>query len=486
MEPEPLLDSLRNAVTAMPDDVPLRLHLATMLLRAGQRDEAVRHLGAVLQRDPGNTEAMRMLTSPGEVAGPPASPPADLEGSAERVHGSAFPAPGSVPAPDDAGGVHPGREGSGDGSHASHGDADDGDATHGDATHGDATHGDASQRDASQRDASQRDAGHGYDWSQAEDELRDVLPAMFVGEAGSVSAGLDEARAYDAEHTGLTLADVAGLDEVKKRLEAAFLAPMRNPELRKLYGKSLRGGLLLYGPPGCGKTFIARAVAGELGARFITVSFADLIDMFVGRSERNIHELFEVARRNSPCVVFLDEVDAIGQKRSQLRNTPMRSAVNQLLLELDDVASDNTGVFLLAATNHPWDVDSALRRPGRFDRTLLVLPPDGQAREGVFRYHLRERPVAGIDLGRLSRLTDGYSGADIAHVCETAAEGALLDSVRRGEARLIGQADLEAAVGEVRPSLGTWFETARNVALFANEGGAYDDLVAYLRKRRLI
>jgi SpoVK/Ycf46/Vps4 family AAA+-type ATPase len=309
---------------------------------------------------------------------------------------------------------------------------------------------------------------------------------MFVGDAGSTSAGLDEARAYDAEHAGLTLADVAGMTEVKKRLEAAFLAPMRNPELRKLYGKSLRGGLLLYGPPGCGKTFIARAVAGELGARFITVSFADLIDMFVGRSERNIHELFEVARRNSPCVLFLDEVDAIGQKRSQLRNTPMRSAVNQLLLELDDVASDNTGVFLLAATNHPWDVDSALRRPGRFDRTLLVLPPDGPAREGVFRYHLRERPVAGVDLAKLAKITDGYSGADIAHICETAAERALLDSVQRGEPRLIGQADLEAAAAEVRPSLGTWFDTARNVALFANEGGAYDDLVVYLRKRRLI
>jgi AAA+ superfamily predicted ATPase len=441
MEPEPLLDSLRNAVNAMPDDVPLRLHLATMLLRAGQRDEAVRHLGAVLQRDPGNVEAMRMLTSPAEVSGPPAPPPADVDSSSERVRGSASPATGPSPV----------QDGTGNAPESGSGEATD-----------------------------------AYDWTQAEDELSDVLPTMFVGEAGSVSAGLDEARAYDPEHTGLTLADVAGLDEVKKRLEAAFLAPMRNPELRKLYGKSLRGGLLLYGPPGCGKTFIARAVAGELGARFITVSFADLIDMFVGRSERNIHELFEVARRNAPCVVFLDEVDAIGQKRSQLRNTPMRSAVNQLLLELDDVASDNTGVFLLAATNHPWDVDSALRRPGRFDRTLLVLPPDGPAREGVFRYHLRDRPVAGIDLAKLSRLTDGYSGADIAHICETAAERALLDSVQRGEARLIGQADLEAAVGEVRPSLGTWFETARNVALFANEGGAYDDLVTYLRKRRLI
>jgi SpoVK/Ycf46/Vps4 family AAA+-type ATPase len=449
MESEPLLDSLRSAVTAMPDDVPLRLHLAALLLRAGQRDEAVRHLGAVLQRDPGNGEALALLT------GQPPSAPADPAVSSERT---------VAPADDSAS------------SPAAADPADDGDAP--------------APPPAASAPAAPPAAGAGedtasYDWSQAEDELRDVLPAMFVGDAGSTSA-LDEARAYDAEPAGLTLADVAGLTEVKQRLEAAFLAPMRNPELRKLYGKSLRGGLLLYGPPGCGKTFIARAVAGELGARFITVSFADLIDMFVGRSERNIHELFEVARRNAPCVLFLDEVDAIGQKRSQLRNTPMRSAVNQLLLELDDVASDNTGVFLLAATNHPWDVDSALRRPGRFDRTLLVLPPDPAAREGVFRYHLRERPVAGIDLSKLSRLTDGYSGADIAHVCETAAERALLDSVTRGEARLIGQADLEAAVSEVRPSLGTWFDTARNVALFANEGGAYDDLVAYLRKRRLI
>ena len=454
MEPEPLLDSLRNAVAAMPDDVPLRLHLATMLLRAGLRDEAVRHLGSVLQREPGNAEAIRMLTSPADVAGQPAAPAADVESPPERVSGS-VPAPGPAQGPEAPAGPS------------------------------DPPAADPTPDPAPGAEAGTGEPTEGYDWSQAESELRDVLPAMFVGEE-SVSAGVDEASDYDAEHTGLTLADVAGLDEVKKRLEAAFLAPMRNPELRKLYGKSLRGGLLLYGPPGCGKTFIARAVAGELGARFITVSFADLIDMFVGRSERNIHELFEVARRNAPCVVFLDEVDAIGQKRSQLRNTPMRSAVNQLLLELDDVASDNTGVFLLAATNHPWDVDSALRRPGRFDRTLLVLPPDVKAREGVFRYHLRDRPVAGIDLAKLSKLTDGYSGADIAHICETAAEQALLDSVQRGEPRLIGQADLEAAAGEVRPSLGTWFETARNVALFANEGGAYDDLVAYLRKRRLI
>src|SRR6516162_901213 len=465
MEPEPVIESLRNAVAAMPDDVPLRLHLASLLLRAGQRDEAVRHLGAVLQRDPGNGDALAMLTAPAGTAGqqPSAQPGSSV--SPERTVASDLDSPSSATVPDAADGA----DGNGSREPAPSGEA--GAPPAGGSPSGGERAGDVTAS---------------YDWSQAEDELRDVLPSMFLGDAGSTSAGLDEARAYDAEHTGLTLADVAGMTEVKKRLEAAFLAPMRNPELRKLYGKSLRGGLLLYGPPGCGKTFIARAVAGELGARVITVSCADLGDMFVGRSELNIHELVEVARRNAPCVVFLDAVDALGQKRSQLRNTPMRSAVTQLLLELDDVASDNTGVFLLAATNHPWDVDSALRRPGRFDRTLLVLPPDGPAREGVFRFHLRDRPVAGIDLARLSRLTEGYSGADIAHICETAAEQALLDSVRKGEPRLIGQSDLEAAIGEVRPSLGTWFDTARNVALFANEGGAYDDLVAYLRKRRLI
>ena len=418
MEVDPsVLDSLRKAVEAMPEDVPLRVHLARMLLGAGLRDEAIRHVGAILQQEPGNAAALALLQDPGR---PPAPPPAGVPG-----HGPVQP------------------------------------------------------------------EGGDFDWSRAESEVQGVVPPTFVGggpEGGGAGTMGDDpaARAFDVERAELTLADVAGMAEVKQRLEAAFLAPMRNPELRRLYGKSLRGGLLLYGPPGCGKTFIARAVAGELGARFMPVSFADVVDMFVGQSERNLHEVFSIARRHAPCVLFLDEVDALGQKRSQLRHTPMRSAVNQLLLELDDVAGGNEGVFLLAATNHPWDVDSALRRPGRFDRTLLVLPPDRPAREAVFAYHLRERPVAGVDLGRLARLTEGYSGADIAHVCETSAEYALLDSVERGAPRMIGQADLEAAVGEVKPSLGPWFETARNVALFANEGGTYDDLAAYLRKRRML
>jgi SpoVK/Ycf46/Vps4 family AAA+-type ATPase len=310
-------------------------------------------------------------------------------------------------------------------------------------------------------------------------DLEGVLPPAFI-------EGDDQSHdIVDVEPADVRFADVGGMTEVKERLEAAFLAPLRNPELVKLYGKSLRGGLLLYGPPGCGKTFIARAVAGEMGARFIAVSLAEVLDAYVGANERNIHEIFEVARRSAPCVLFLDEVDALGQKRSNLRSSILRGTTSQLLAEMDGVDNANDGVYVLGATNHPWDIDVALRRPGRFDRTVLVLPPDADARKVILRYHLQDRPVANIDLGKLAKDTEGYSGADLAYICETAAERALLDSARSGTVRLIEMSDLEAAVRDVRPSTGPWFDIARNVTQFSNSDGTYDDLLAYLRTKGL-
>lgn len=301
----------------------------------------------------------------------------------------------------------------------------------------------------------------------------------------AVRGGKIEGDVTDVERPEVSLADVGGMENVKRRLRTAFLAPLENPALRRMYGKSLRGGLLLYGPPGCGKTFIARATAGELGARFVGVGLHDVLDMYLGESERKLHELFQNARRNAPCVLFFDEVDALGRKRSHLRHSAGREVVVQFLSELDSFGSENEGVFVLAATNHPWDVDTALRRPGRLDRMLLVLPPDAPAREAILAFHLRDRPVGALDLAGLAARTELYSGADLAHIVESAVEYALEDSVETGTARPILMADFERALTDVRPSTIPWLQTARNFAMYAAEGGAYDDLIAYLREHNL-
>jgi SpoVK/Ycf46/Vps4 family AAA+-type ATPase len=276
------------------------------------------------------------------------------------------------------------------------------------------------------------------------------------------------------------------MEDVKRRLHVAFIGPLRNPAVLRAYGRALRGGLLLYGPPGCGKTFIARATAGEIGARFIAIGLNDVLSMWLGESERHVHELFESARRAAPCVLFFDEIDAIGQRRALRRHSAGRNVVNQLLAELDGVEGGNDGVFVLGATNHPWDVDAALLRPGRFDRMAVVLPPDRQARAAILGHHLRGRPVDGIDVDRLAARTEDFSGADLAHLCDTAVEYALEESLAGAAIRSVTPRDFDRALGEVRPSTRAWFETARNFVLFANNGGLYDDLQAYMRARKLL
>jgi len=315
----------------------------------------------------------------------------------------------------------------------------------------------------------------GFDWSAAEAEVGHIAQPMFVGDD---TPAFDE---HDVQRSPVTLADVGGMREVKERLESAFLAPLRNPGLRALYGKSLRGGLLMYGPPGCGKTFLARAVAGELGAAFVSVGLSDILGQYMGDSERNVRELFQLARRQAPTVLFIDEIDAIGQRRSLARQNGMRGVVVSLLEELDGLGSDNEGVFVLAATNQPWDVDPALRRPGRLDRTLLVLPPDAEARQAILRHHLAGRPVEGVDLAALAAGTEGFSG-DLAYVCELASENALLESSRSGVPRLIGMADLRQSVAQITPSTAPWLESARNVVRFGEDDGTFAQLRDYLRQ----
>ena len=328
-----------------------------------------------------------------------------------------------------------------------------------------------------------------FDWNSAEKQVGGPAPAFVKVGATDGEVEIDDkpqGDAWDVETVTATLADVGGMQSVKDRLTMAFLAPLRNPEIRKLYGKSLNGGLLLYGPPGCGKTYIARALAGEVGAAFMNIRISDILGQYIGESEANLHDIFETARANAPVVLFLDEIDAVGLKRSAATSSYMRALTNQLLMELDGIGADNEGVFILAATNTPWDVDTALRRPGRFDRCVAVLPPDGPARQAVLYHHLKSRPVEGIDMGYLVQQTDGFTGADLAHLVDSAVEFAMMDSVRTGNVRMVTMQDFLRALAQIRPSAGPWFVTARNIVEYGNRDGQYDDLAEYMKANNLM
>lgn len=289
----------------------------------------------------------------------------------------------------------------------------------------------------------------------------------------------------DKEPVDITLDHVAGLADVKERLELAFLGPIRNPDLAKAYGKKMRGGLMLYGPPGCGKTYIARALAGELKAKFMSIAINDVLDMWLGESEKRLHAIFEAARESAPTVLFFDELDAIGRKRSSLGTSASREVVNQLLAELDGMATGEQAVFVLGATNLPWDVDTALKRPGRFDRSIFVTPPDDEARHRILELCFEERPAAGLNLSKIVKATSGFSGADVTHVCDAATEQALARAMKSGAMEPITQKDIERSMKQVRPSIGKWFQTAKNHAMFANSSGEFNDLVEYMTKNRL-
>lgn len=293
--------------------------------------------------------------------------------------------------------------------------------------------------------------------------------------------GLGLAPEMEVERPSLRFSDVGGMDALKEEIRMKIIHPLNHPDLYKAYGKSIGGGILLYGPPGCGKTYLARATAGEIRAGFLAVGINDVLEMWIGNSERNLHALFEQARENAPCVLFFDEVDALAASRADMRTSGGRQLINQFLAEMDGTAGRNDGVLVLAATNAPWHLDPAFRRPGRFDRILFVPPPDALARAAILRLLCRGKPVQDVDYDHLAKKTENLSGADLKSVVDLAIEAKLREAMKAGVPKPLTTRDILTVASSLKPSTREWFSTARNYALYSNQSGLYDDIVRYMK-----
>jgi cell division protease FtsH len=269
-----------------------------------------------------------------------------------------------------------------------------------------------------------------------------------IGRAGEslLSFGKSKARLVAEKETGITFNDVAGCEEAKYEL-AEVVDFLKTPARYKAIGANIPKGVLLIGPPGTGKTLLGKAVAGEAHVPFFSLSGSDFVEMFVGVGAARVRDLFQQAKARSPCIVFIDELDAIGRQRGVHMgavNDEREQTLNQLLVEMDGFAA-NAGVIVLAATNRPDVLDRALLRPGRFDRQVVVDAPDIDGREAILKVHVRGKPLAReVDLRRIAQGTPGFSGADLANAVN---EAALLAARRHGKE--IEQKDLEDAVEKV-------------------------------------
>lgn len=322
----------------------------------------------------------------------------------------------------------------------------------------------------------------GDSWGAAaylsEDE--DEAPDGGGGCSGGNPFSDDDIGMEFVEKPKVDFSKVGGMEQVKKNIEMKILHPLQNKELFELYGKKAGGGVLLYGPPGCGKTLISRATAGEIDANFLSVGLHQILDMWIGGSEQKLHQIFEFARQNAPAVLFFDEVDALAADRKDMRTSAGRTVINQFLAELDGNIDENDGVLVLGATNAPWHLDSAFLRPGRFDRLIFVPPPDLGARAEIIRIMAEGKPVADLDPANLAKKLKDFSGADISAVFDQAIEATLEKAMAAGKPIPVSGKLLAKMGGSVKPSTKRWFESAKNYALYANQSGFYDEVLEHL------
>ncbi len=316
--------------------------------------------------------------------------------------------------------------------------------------------------------------------------LQQLVDEMISARSGvKVKVGPVEGEAFvsDTPKETTTFDQVGGMDEIKRVIHRMVILPLSRPELYEKYGRKSGGGVMLYGPPGCGKTLLARATAGECGLPFVNVRIEDVMDPYLGVSERNLHGAFERARANSPCVLFVDELDALAFARHKHGGSEARRIVDVLLQELDAIGSENDGILVLAATNAPWDVDEAMLRPGRFDRVIFVPPPDEPAREDILSVLLKDVPAGGLDLKALANQTPMFSGADLRALVERGVDAVIDEALTSGGEPPLSMHHLEKVLPAVKPSTLDWLHRVRSYIEFANQTERYDDVAAYLRSK---
>ncbi len=292
--------------------------------------------------------------------------------------------------------------------------------------------------------------------------VKEKRQALREKAASSKAAGPEEAPGAIPAEWSLTekprlrFDDIAGLDDVKEQIRVKMIYPFTHPEQAKKYRVRTGGGILLYGPPGTGKTMIAKAVAGELDAAFFAIAPSEILNKWVGESEKNIRKLFDAARSCEKAVVFIDEVEAlVPRRRDSEAGGVMQRVVPQILSELDGLdVREGQHLLFLGATNEPWNIDYAMLRPGRLDEKVYVGLPDPAARRKIMELNLKDIPLAtDVELTALSDRLEGYSGADLAYLCRKVAEQKFLESVERPGEHPIGRADFERVIAKLKPSV---------------------------------
>ncbi len=300
-----------------------------------------------------------------------------------------------------------------------------------------------------------------------------------------ISYDKEKNKIVELEQKRQTFADVGGLESVKKKIKMDFIMPIQQPEIFKAFGKEVGGGLLFYGPPGCGKTFLAQAVAGEINAHFIHLDLQSILSKWAGEAEQNLHEFFEDARKRTPCVLFIDELDALGGNRQRMSSHHDRLLVNQLLIELDGSASKNEGIYVIGATNTPWYLDPALRRPGRFNSLIFLPPPAFEERKAILQLKTDGKPQQDLQMDLVAKYTEHFSGADLEFLVKDAISSAIARSFETGEIQPLTNEDLAAAMEKRQPTTLEWFATAKSYALFSDVNQEYKDVLDYIYRNHL-